>query len=180
MRCRCRKSREHGTGSLRLNRLMTPPVIELDALEVRFGTRTILKKLKASLSGRSIGLLGPNGAGKSTLLNTLLGLGQVRPWVTWQKTSQVDLRPQIAYCGPSLLANLALQLCLRVSRVDAFVVCTHCQKQYIPPGRAPKAGQRNFCPACRKQAIPKKYALQDFRERRRRSADAKKARIVQY
>src|ERR1044071_391927 len=49
------------------------PVIELDGLEIRFGSRTILKKLKASLTGRSIGLLGPNGAGKSTLLNTLLG-----------------------------------------------------------------------------------------------------------
>ena len=49
------------------------PVIELDGLEVRFGKRTILKKLKASLTGRCIGLLGPNGAGKSTLLNTLLG-----------------------------------------------------------------------------------------------------------
>jgi ABC-2 type transport system ATP-binding protein len=49
------------------------PVIELDGLEVRFGERTILKGLKASLTGRAIGLLGPNGAGKSTLLNTLLG-----------------------------------------------------------------------------------------------------------
>ena len=49
------------------------PVIELDGLEVRFGDRPILKKLKASLTGRSIGLLGPNGAGKSTLINTLLG-----------------------------------------------------------------------------------------------------------
>lgn len=49
------------------------PVIELDGLEVRFGKRTILKKLNAKLTGRSIGLLGPNGAGKSTLLNTLLG-----------------------------------------------------------------------------------------------------------
>src|SRR5215470_15945047 len=49
------------------------PVIELDGLEVRFGSRTILKRLKASLTGRAIGLLGPNGAGKSTLLNTLLG-----------------------------------------------------------------------------------------------------------
>jgi ABC-2 type transport system ATP-binding protein len=51
----------------------TDPVIELDGLEVRFGDRSILKALKASLTGRSIGLLGPNGAGKSTLLNTLLG-----------------------------------------------------------------------------------------------------------
>ena len=52
---------------------MMDPVIELDGLEVCFGGRPILKKLKASLTGRSIGLLGPNGAGKSTLLNTLLG-----------------------------------------------------------------------------------------------------------
>ncbi len=49
------------------------PVIELDGLEVRLGGRPVLNKLKASLTGRSIGLLGPNGAGKSTLLNTLLG-----------------------------------------------------------------------------------------------------------
>ena len=50
-----------------------PPVIELDGLEIRFGSRTILKQLKATLTGRSIGLLGPNGAGKSTLINALLG-----------------------------------------------------------------------------------------------------------
>jgi ABC-2 type transport system ATP-binding protein len=49
------------------------PVIGLDGLEVRFGNRTILKGLTASVTGRAIGLLGPNGAGKSTLLNTLLG-----------------------------------------------------------------------------------------------------------
>jgi ABC-2 type transport system ATP-binding protein len=49
------------------------PVIELEGLGVRFGSRTILDGLTCSLTGRSIGLLGPNGAGKSTLLNTLLG-----------------------------------------------------------------------------------------------------------
>src|ERR1039457_6644427 len=49
------------------------PVIELDGLEVRFGERVILNRLKAALTGRSIGLLGPNGAGKSTLINNLLG-----------------------------------------------------------------------------------------------------------
>ncbi|HEV2379135.1 MAG TPA: ABC transporter ATP-binding protein [Terriglobia bacterium] len=49
------------------------PVIELDGLSVRFGARDILKDLRASMSGRTIGLLGPNGAGKSTLINTLLG-----------------------------------------------------------------------------------------------------------
>jgi ABC-2 type transport system ATP-binding protein len=48
-------------------------VIELDGLNVRFGQRDILKDLRCSMSGRTIGLLGPNGAGKSTLINTLLG-----------------------------------------------------------------------------------------------------------
>jgi len=52
------------------------PVIELDGLEVRFGERIILKRLKAALTGRAIGLLGPNGAGKSTLINSLLGFHQ--------------------------------------------------------------------------------------------------------
>jgi len=49
------------------------PVIELNALSVRFGRRDILKDLSIALSGRIIGLLGPNGAGKSTLIQTLLG-----------------------------------------------------------------------------------------------------------
>src|SRR5579864_7575078 len=48
-------------------------VIELDGLGVRFGSRDILKDLRVSLSGRTIGLLGPNGAGKSTLIQTLVG-----------------------------------------------------------------------------------------------------------
>jgi len=49
------------------------PVIELAGLGVRFGERDILKDLRVSVSGRTIGLLGPNGAGKSTLIQTLLG-----------------------------------------------------------------------------------------------------------
>jgi ABC-2 type transport system ATP-binding protein len=49
------------------------PVIELSGLSVRFGSRDILKDLRVSLSGRTIGLLGPNGAGKSTLIQSLLG-----------------------------------------------------------------------------------------------------------
>ena len=48
-------------------------LIELSGLSVRLGERDILKDLRVSLSGRTIGLLGPNGAGKSTLIQTLLG-----------------------------------------------------------------------------------------------------------
>lgn len=49
------------------------PIIQLQALSVRFGKREILRSVTADLRGRSIGLLGPNGAGKSTLINALLG-----------------------------------------------------------------------------------------------------------
>jgi hypothetical protein len=107
----------------------------------------------------------------SHLVNTLLGLGRARPWVTWPDAPRRDVRPQIAYTGPSLLSNLALQLWLLISKVDAFVVCTHCKKQYSPQVRAPKAGQRNFCHECRKEGVPKKYALSDFRGRQRRLRD---------
>src|ERR1700685_688278 len=51
-------------------------VLELDGLSVRFGKRDILRDLRVSLSGRTIGLLGPNGAGKSTLIQTLVGFAR--------------------------------------------------------------------------------------------------------
>src|SRR5215472_4787218 len=78
------------------------PVIELDGLEVRFGNRAILKKLKASLTGRSIGLLGPNGAGKSTLINTLLGFhkpsaGTARIFGRDVRTQAREVRSLIGY-----------------------------------------------------------------------------------
>src|SRR5437870_9592258 len=53
--------------------LETTPVIDLDALAVKFGGRPILQDLRGDLRGRAIGLLGPNGAGKTTLIHTLLG-----------------------------------------------------------------------------------------------------------
>src|SRR5271165_2621656 len=89
------------------------PVIELDSLEVRFGKRTILKKLKASLTGRSIGLLGPNGAGKSTLLNTLLGFhkpssGTARIFGRDVRTHARQVRSLIGYMpeNDSFIANM--------------------------------------------------------------------------
>jgi hypothetical protein len=108
------------------------------------------------------------------LLNTLLGLGQVRPWVTWSDSARGRKHLQIKYSSRSLLSNLALQLCLRVSKMEAFLVCVHCQTVYAPLVRAPKTGQRNFCPKCRRNGIPNKYALKDFR-RKRRSENAERA-----
>ena len=78
------------------------PVIELDGLEVCFGGRPILKKLKATLTGRSIGLLGPDGAGKSTLLSTLLGFyppsaGTARVFGRDVRTHAREVRGLIGY-----------------------------------------------------------------------------------
>jgi ABC-2 type transport system ATP-binding protein len=90
------------------------PVIELDGLEVRLGSRTILKKLNATLTGRSIGLLGPNGAGKSTLINTLLGFhkphsGTARIFGRDVHTQAREIRGLLGYMpeNDSFIANMS-------------------------------------------------------------------------
>jgi len=90
------------------------PVIELDDLDVRLAGRPILKKLKATLTGRSIGLLGPNGAGKSTLLNTLLGFykpfaGTARVFGRDIRSHARDVRGLIGYMpeNDAFIANMS-------------------------------------------------------------------------
>jgi ABC-2 type transport system ATP-binding protein len=78
------------------------PIIQLQALSVRFGKRDILRSLTADLRGRSIGLLGPNGAGKSTLINTLLGFykpssGSARVFGQDIRTDTRAIRGMIGY-----------------------------------------------------------------------------------
>ena len=82
------------------------PVIELDNLEIKLGSRTILNRLNGDLSGRCIGLLGPNGSGKSTLINTLLGFyrpssGTARIFGKDIQTNTRELRAQIGYMPES-------------------------------------------------------------------------------
>jgi hypothetical protein len=101
----------------------------------------------------------------ATLLNTLLRFGRARPWVIWGSAASAA-RPQMVFSGPSLLSYLALQLCLMALKQDAFVVCTFCQREY-PPTRAPKSGQRNFCPDCREQGSPVLVAQRSRRDRLR-------------
>ena len=100
------------------------------------------------------------------LLNVLLELGRVRPWLVWEGDGS-SARPSLVFSGPNLLSYLALQLCLRASKHDAFSVCCYCNSQYTPSERAPKAGQRNFCQDCRKRGVPVRLAQRSRRERSR-------------
>lgn len=100
------------------------------------------------------------------LLNTLLDLGRVRPWLVWEGVGS-SARPKLLFSGPSLLSYLALELCLRASKHDAFAVCSYCNRQYAPMRRAPKAGQRNFCADCRVSGVPIRLAQRSRRERLR-------------
>ena len=105
------------------------------------------------------------------LLNVLLELGRVRPWLVWEGTGGLA-RPKLMFSSRNLLSYLALQLCLRASKHDAFAICSYCEREYAPPGRAPKTGQRNFCTDCRTSGVPVRLAQRSRRERLRKETVA--------
>jgi branched-chain amino acid transport system ATP-binding protein len=54
---------------------MADAVLELDAIEVRYGELAAVRNLGLTLGrGEIVGLIGPNGAGKSTTLHAIMGL----------------------------------------------------------------------------------------------------------
>jgi branched-chain amino acid transport system ATP-binding protein len=63
---------------------MAEPALELERLEVRYGTVVALRELTLQVGrGELVGLIGPNGAGKSTTLHAIMGAvpaegGQIR------------------------------------------------------------------------------------------------------
>ncbi len=68
----------------------TPPAVEANALERRFGPVAALRGVTLAVgSGEVVMLLGPNGAGKSTLLRCLAGLA--RPTRGTVRVGGVDL-----------------------------------------------------------------------------------------
>ena len=53
---------------------MAEPALELEGLEVRYGTVAAVRGLDLRVDeGEIVGLIGPNGAGKSTTLNAIMG-----------------------------------------------------------------------------------------------------------
>jgi branched-chain amino acid transport system ATP-binding protein len=55
--------------------MSSAPVLELDAIEVRYGRLPAVRDLSLRLGpGEIVGLIGPNGAGKSTTLHAVMGV----------------------------------------------------------------------------------------------------------
>ena len=56
-------------------RRMPEPVLELERLEVRYGTVAAVRDVSLRVDkGEIVGLIGPNGAGKSTTLHAIMGV----------------------------------------------------------------------------------------------------------
>ena len=54
---------------------MPEPVLELERLEVRYGTVAAVRDVSLRIDkGEIVGLIGPNGAGKSTTLHAIMGV----------------------------------------------------------------------------------------------------------
>ena len=103
---------------------MTPPLLEVDALEAGYDDALILRGVSLEASAEQIvAIVGPNGAGKSTLLKTVYGLvlpsaGTVRfvgDDVTGQRADRLTRRgmnmvPQVENVFPTLTVAENLQI----------------------------------------------------------------------
>ena len=109
---------------------MSAPLVELRALEKRFGRRPALAGVDVALHEREIvGVAGPDGAGKTTLLRALAGLLDVS--ATTARVLGIDLRgdvtelkrrtgyvPQVFSLHPDLSVAENLQFTARLHRLD--------------------------------------------------------------
>ncbi len=109
-------------------------LIELDNVEVHYGTFKALDGISCQIDGGAVGLLGPNGAGKSTLMKTLLGFnrassGQVRilghemPQAALRIRQELGYMPEREVVSPSVSAVSFLTYVGRLFgmvRVDAM------------------------------------------------------------
>lgn len=106
----------------------TPPVLQVDDLEVVYGrgSRAVRALDGVSLElrpGEIFGLIGPNGAGKTTLIKTVLGLlgpsrGTVQvcgePGGSVAAKARLGYMPELAYYYGFLRAGEFLRLCGRL------------------------------------------------------------------
>lgn len=64
----------------------------------------------------------------------------------------------------SVLARVYFELAMEVAGVGRLASCSHCGRPYVP-NRAPKRGQRNYCPECREAHVPQRLHMRERRAR---------------
>ena len=75
------------------------PTLEVRGLQVRFGGRTILKKIDwAAWPGEIAVIMGRNGAGKTTLIKSLVGLVRPQGGSVWVEGADIAGRPVAEIC----------------------------------------------------------------------------------
>jgi iron complex transport system ATP-binding protein len=91
------------------------PILEVQELTIRVGTKTLVENVSFTLSsGKILAILGPNGAGKSSLLKGILGLltpitGDVRVLgQSLSKRSAAERAKVVAYVPQQSALNLDL------------------------------------------------------------------------
>ena len=93
---------------------MKEPVIKIDNLYKKYGSKTILNGINLEVyPGQIIGYIGPNGAGKSTTVKIILGLindyeGQIKIFGNDIKSNPTEYKRRIGYVPevPELYENL--------------------------------------------------------------------------
>jgi ABC-2 type transport system ATP-binding protein len=82
------------------------PVVTITNVSVRYGQRTALQDVTATLPPGAVGLLGPNGAGKTTLIKSLLGFiapdqGEMRVLGLDVRRAPLEIRSRVGYMPES-------------------------------------------------------------------------------
>jgi hypothetical protein len=107
-----------------------------------------------------------------TFFANILEIADIQPRLNWTQSEW-----KIELCFPTALGALVLKMMMTAVRARCFYTCSGCGLMYTRPTsgsnrrRAPKAGQRNYCPACGIRAA-RLDAKRDYRHRLRASPKA--------
>jgi hypothetical protein len=97
-------------------------------------------------------------------LELILAMADLRPTIRWRRGHQ---RPEFDLLPGSLFAALVMELMYVVTGSDPMVHCSACGRLYEPT-RQPRQGEHHYCPRCRREGKPQRYAEQRRAEKARR------------
>ena len=80
--------------------------------------------------------------------------------VWWEKS-----KPMLRLMEGGLFGAIGIALAMKAARSDGLAICSGCSTAYTP-SRAPRSGQRNYCPDCRASGVPQRDATRAMRARR--------------